>query len=82
MQEFTPARKDRAQMSATSELQRLLEALLTDRDGQLSATCLRLTRIAQARGVAPDAIDDVVQETLLEPPRSPLCAGGFSCMDR
>lgn len=66
MQEFTPARKDRAQMSATSELQRLLEALLTDRDGQLSATCLRLTRIAQARGVAPDAIDDVVQETLLE----------------
>jgi RNA polymerase sigma factor (sigma-70 family) len=53
-------------MAATNELQRLKEALLSDKGGQLSAICSRLARIAQARGVAPDAIDDVVQETLLE----------------
>lgn len=53
-------------MASSNELQQLQEALLADRDGQLSATNVRLTRIAQARGVAPDAIDDVVQETLLE----------------
>ena len=53
-------------MAATNELQQLKEALLGDRNGQLSAVCARLTRIAQTRSVAPDAIDDVVQETLLE----------------
>lgn len=53
-------------MVATNEVQLLREALLSDRNGQLSAVYARLTRIAQARGVAPDAIDDVVQETLLE----------------
>lgn len=53
-------------MAVGNELQRLREALLSDKGGQLSATRMRLTRIAQARGVAPDAIDDVVQETFLE----------------
>ena len=54
------------QRDVTSELQSLQNTLLINQDGQLSATCLRLTRLAQARGVAADAIDDVVQETLLE----------------
>ena len=66
MQENISAAEDRTQQTVTSELHRLQEGLLTDRDGQLSATYLRLTRLAQARGVAADAIDDVVQETLLE----------------
>jgi RNA polymerase sigma factor (sigma-70 family) len=66
MQEYFPTDGNYPRRDATSELQRLQDALLSDRDGQLSATCLRLTRIAQARGVAPDSIDDVVQETLLE----------------
>src|SRR5262252_3384684 len=48
------------------EQQRLRLALLTDQSGILTATRLRLARIAQARGVEPNAIDDVVQETLLE----------------
>ena len=51
---------------ANTELQHLREALLNDTNGQVTATCRRLVRIAQARGVAPDVIDDVVQETLLE----------------
>ena len=53
-------------MAASSELQHLKDALLNNADGQLTATCQRLVRIAQARGVAPAVIDDVVQETLLE----------------
>jgi RNA polymerase sigma factor (sigma-70 family) len=66
IQEYLPAHDNHSRRDASGELRRLQDALLTDRDGQLSATCLRLTRIAQARGVAADAIDDVVQETLLE----------------
>src|SRR5579885_2187107 len=42
-------------------------ALLTDKkEDLLRATHPRLMRLAQLRGVAPDAIEDVVQETLLE----------------
>ncbi|GHO80494.1 hypothetical protein KSD_82650 [Ktedonobacter sp. SOSP1-85] len=48
------------------EWQWLKSGLLEDRDGILTATLLRLTRIARARGVEPHIIDDVVQETLLE----------------
>jgi len=46
--------------------QRLQAELLTDKEGLLQAVRPRLLRLAQLRGVAPDAIDDVVQETLLE----------------
>src|SRR5579859_582069 len=59
-------RRDQLHMATSSELQRLKDALLRDADGQLTAICRRLVRIAQARGVAPGVIDDVVQETLLE----------------
>ncbi|HEU5378732.1 MAG TPA: sigma-70 family RNA polymerase sigma factor [Ktedonobacteraceae bacterium] len=48
------------------EWQRLRSALLTDQDGILTETRRRLARLAQARGIEPHAIDDVVQETLLE----------------
>ncbi len=62
-------------MAAKSELtepvflesrQRLRAALLADTDGILTAARLRLSRLAALRGVPPDAVDDVVQETLLE----------------
>lgn len=48
------------------ERERLRSALLTDHDGILTSTRRRLARLAQARGVDPSSIDDVVQETLLE----------------
>src|SRR6266851_4007827 len=54
------------QQGLPGELQRLKLALLTDQNGMLTAARLRLARIAQARGVDTNAIDDVVQETLLE----------------
>ncbi len=54
------------QQGLPGELQRLKLALLTDQNGMLTETRLRLARIAQARGVDTNAIDDVVQETLLE----------------
>lgn len=44
----------------------LRSALLTDQDGVLTITRRRLARIARARGMDPQAIDDVIQETLLE----------------
>ncbi|MDQ2717879.1 MAG: sigma-70 family RNA polymerase sigma factor [Chloroflexota bacterium] len=66
MQEYTPAGEDSAPQAVPDEVQRLQEMLLIDQDGLLSATRVRLMRVAQARGVAPDAIDDVVQETLCE----------------
>lgn len=53
-----------AQQRATPQLMR--SALLTDRDSILTRTCQRLTRIACARGIEPAAIDDIIQETLLE----------------
>ena len=53
-------------MATSSELQHLKDALLSDAGGQLTSTRRRLVRIAQARGVAPGVVDDVVQETLLE----------------
>jgi RNA polymerase sigma factor (sigma-70 family) len=48
------------------ERQWLRSALLADQDSFLTATRLRLARLAHARGVEPDVIDDVVQETLFE----------------
>lgn len=44
----------------------LRSALLTNQDGILTATRGRLARLARARGMEPQAIDDVIQETLLE----------------
>ena len=44
----------------------LRSALLTDQDGILTATRRRLARIARARGMEPQVVDDVIQETLLE----------------
>jgi len=54
------------QERSTGERQKLQAELLTDKEGLLQAVRPRLLRLAQLRGVAPDAIDDVVQETLLE----------------
>ncbi len=54
------------QQCLPGERQWLRSALLADQDGILTATRLRLARIARARGVEPHTIDDVVQETLLE----------------
>ena len=54
------------QERSTGERQRLQAELLADKEGLLQAVRPRLLRLAQLRGVAPDAIDDVVQETLLE----------------
>lgn len=47
-------------------LRHLMMALATNHNGMLTATRQRLIRIAQMRGIAPDAIEDVVQETFLE----------------
>ena len=58
------------QYNLPGERERLRLALLTDQNGLLTATRQRLTRIAQARGIEPQSIEDVVQETLLEAWRS------------
>ncbi len=63
MQEIVDALE---QQGLPGEHERLRLALLTDQHGMLTATRLRLARIAQARGVEASTIDDVVQETLLE----------------
>lgn len=55
-----------AQQGLPGEHERLRLAMLTDQHGMLSATRARLAHIAQARGVDSSAIEDVVQETLLE----------------
>jgi RNA polymerase sigma-70 factor (ECF subfamily) len=52
--------------SLPEQRQWLQSALLADHDGLLSATRLRLARLARARGVEAHLVDDVVQETLLE----------------
>ncbi len=57
---------DRDHECLPGPLERLRLALLTDQDGMLTATQAHLARLAFARGVEPTAIDDVVQETLLE----------------
>ncbi len=54
------------QERATEDRHRLAAAFSGDRDGLLMAARPRLRRLAQLRGVTPDAVDDVVQETLLE----------------
>lgn len=54
------------QQGFPGEHQRLKAALLTDQNGMLTATLQRLARIARARGVESRAIDDVVQQTMLE----------------
>ena len=55
-----------AQSSQSDERERLRSALLADQDGILTSNRKRLARIAHARGIVPDAVDDVVQETLAE----------------
>lgn len=45
---------------------RVQEALLADKEGLLQRLRPRLLRLAQLRGVPFDAVEDVVQETLLE----------------
>jgi RNA polymerase sigma factor (sigma-70 family) len=55
-----------AQRSLPGEREWLRSALVTDQDGILTATRARLVRLAHARGMDPQVIDDVVQETLLE----------------
>src|SRR5579863_10184220 len=54
------------QQGLPGERQRLKVALLTDQYGMMTRTMQRLARIARARGVDSSAIDDVVQQTLLE----------------
>jgi RNA polymerase sigma factor (sigma-70 family) len=44
----------------------LRSALLTDQDGILTTTRRRLARLARARRMEPQLVDDVIQETLLE----------------
>ena len=61
---------------STRDRRRLQAALLADRDGLLMAARPRLRRLAQLRGVAPDAVDDVVQETLLAACRREASAPG------
>lgn len=58
--------KDEDHQCLPGELERLRLALLTNQDGLLTAMRARLARLASARGVELNAIDDVVQETLLE----------------
>ncbi|HEY7125017.1 MAG TPA: sigma-70 family RNA polymerase sigma factor [Ktedonobacterales bacterium] len=48
------------------EQRRLVAMLLIEREGWLAEARPRLVRLARLRGVAPDAVEDVVQETLLE----------------
>lgn len=61
-----PIQASLTQPSWPGEWQRLRSALLTDQDGVVTETRRRLARLARARGVEPHAIEDVVQETLLE----------------
>lgn len=48
------------------DVQRLQEELFRDQDELLSRTRSRLIRVALARGITSDMIDDVMQETFLE----------------
>ena len=54
------------QERTTEEHHRLAATFSGDREGLLTAARPRLRRLAQLRGVTPDVVDDVVQETLLE----------------
>jgi RNA polymerase sigma factor (sigma-70 family) len=71
MQEATSLMKEQRLVDLTQQQLRLI--LLTDQNGFLTATRQRLIRLAQARGVEPQAIEDVIQETLLE---------AWRCLDR
>lgn len=50
----------------SSNKQSWRDAVLSEREAQFTAARPRLLRVARLRGVPPDAIEDVVQETLLE----------------
>jgi RNA polymerase sigma factor (sigma-70 family) len=65
MQE-TASKQDLTPEQALWERQHLQAALLDDKEDLLQAIRPRLSRLAQVRGVPADAIEDVVQETLLE----------------
>ncbi len=66
MRDMMTAKSELTEQTSLENRQRLRAALLADTDGILTSARLRLSRLAALRGVAPDAIDDVVQETLLE----------------
>ena len=58
---------ERLRTDPESKEQRRLAAMrLIEREGWLAEARPRLVRLARLRGVAPDMIEDVVQETLLE----------------
>ncbi len=50
----------------SSDRQGWRDAVLSEREAQFTAARPRLLRVARLRGVPPDAVEDVVQETLLE----------------
>ena len=47
------------------ELNDLRQRLATNHGAILTQTSSRLTRLARARGLPPDAVEDAVQETLV-----------------
>src|SRR5581483_10336365 len=56
----------RAAETNNSVIERATSIQIADIEQALAAARPRLSRLAQRRGIAPDAIDDVVQETLAE----------------
>ncbi len=52
--------------NASERCLQLMAALQSNQDDLLTITRQRLIRLARLRGVAPDAIEDVVQESLLQ----------------
>lgn len=60
------AQRQKIPQNASDRRQQLMAALLSNQDDLLTITRQRLIRLARLRGVAPDAVEDVVQETLLQ----------------
>ena len=56
----------RAAETNDSVIERATSIQIADIEQTLAAARPRLSRLAQRRGIAPDAVDDVVQETLVE----------------